>query len=112
MLSLFLLMAPSTGGGEQSFLPTIIMFGSIIAIFYFMILRPQQKRQKERAKLLESMKKGDKIVTAGGVHATIVGLEDKTALIQIAENVKIKIERSSIAVVNKVGEVEGVESQA
>jgi preprotein translocase subunit YajC len=51
-------------------------------------------------------------VTAGGVHATIVGLEDKTALIQIAENVKIKIERSSIAVVNKVGEVEGVESQA
>ena len=111
MLSLLLFMAPSTGGGEQSFL-TIIMFGSIIAIFYFMILRPQQKRQKERQKLLESMKKGDKIVTAGGVHATIVGLEDKIALIQIAENVKIKIERSSIAVVNKVGEVEGVETPA
>ncbi|MCX6136052.1 MAG: preprotein translocase subunit YajC [Ignavibacteriales bacterium] len=111
MLAL-LLMAPQQGGGEQSFLPTVIMFGSIIAIFYFMILRPQQKRQKERQKLLESMKKGDKIVTAGGVHGTIVGLEDKTALIQIAENVKIKIERSSIAVVNKVGEVEGVESQA
>jgi preprotein translocase subunit YajC len=100
-------MAPSqTGQGGGDFMTTILMFAVIIAIFYFMILRPQQKRQKERKKLLESMKKGDKVVTAGGLHGTIVGIEDKTLLLQIAENVKVKVERSSISVVNKVGEIE------
>jgi len=71
-----------------------------------MIMRPQQKKQKERQKLLESMKKGDKVVTAGGIHGTIVGIEDKTLLLQIADNVKVKVERSSISMVNKVGEIE------
>jgi len=100
-------MAPAQGGqGGGDFMTTILMFAVIIAIFYFMILRPQQKRQKERKKLLESMKKGDKVVTAGGLHGTIVGIEDKTLLLQIAENVKVKVERSSISVVNKVGEIE------
>jgi preprotein translocase subunit YajC len=100
-------MAPAQGGqGGGDFMTTILMFAVIIAIFYFMILRPQQKRQKERQKLLESMKKGDRVVTAGGLHGTIVGIEDKTLLLQIAENVKVKVERSSISVVNKVGEIE------
>jgi|SRR5450759_2257968 preprotein translocase subunit YajC len=107
MRSAILAMAPAQGGqGGGDFMTTILMFAVIIAIFYFMILRPQQKRQKERKKLLESMKKGDKVVTAGGLHGTIVGIEDKTLLLQIAENVKVKVERSSISVVNKVGEIE------
>ncbi len=104
MKSLLVAMAPSQGGGD--FTTTILMFAVIIGIFYFMIMRPQQKRQKERQKLLESMKKGDKVVTAGGLHGTIVGIEDKTLLLQIADNVKVKVERSSISVVNKVGEIE------
>ncbi len=107
MRSAILAMAPTQNGqGGGDFMTTILMFAVIIAIFYFMILRPQQKRQKERKKLLESMKKGDKVVTAGGLHGTIVGIEDKTLLLQIAENVKVKVERSSISVVNKVGEIE------
>jgi preprotein translocase subunit YajC len=107
MRSAILAMAPAQGGqGGGDFMTTILMFAVIIAIFYFMILRPQQKRQKDRKKLLESMKKGDKVVTAGGLHGTIVGIEDKTLLLQIAENVKVKVERSSISVVNKVGEIE------
>ena len=107
MRSAILAMAPPQGGqGGGDFMTTILMFAVIIAIFYFMILRPQQKRQKERKTLLESMKKGDKVVTAGGLHGTIVGIEDKTVLLQIAENVKVKVERSSISVVNKVGEIE------
>ena len=106
MKSLLIAMAPQGGQGGD-FTTTILMFAVIIAIFYFMIMRPQQKRQKERQKLLESMKKGDKVVTAGGIHGTIVGIEDKTLLLQIADNVKVKVERSSISVVNKVGEVEG-----
>jgi preprotein translocase subunit YajC len=73
-----------------------------------MIIRPQQKRQKEREALLSQVKKGDKVVTAGGVHGKVIAVEEKTLLLEIAENVKIKIERNSISVVNKQGEVEGV----
>ena len=61
-----------------------------------MILRPQQKRQKEKEKLLNSVEKGDKVILVGGEHGTIIGLEDKTVLVQIADNVKVKYERSAI----------------
>ncbi|HEX7358377.1 MAG TPA: preprotein translocase subunit YajC, partial [Ignavibacteriaceae bacterium] len=88
-------------GGGGSLISTLIMFGAIFAIFYFMIIRPQQKRAKEREKLLSNIEKGDKIVTSGGVHATIVGIEEKTVLIEIAPNVKIKIERSAVGSVIK-----------
>jgi len=95
-------MAPQGGeGGGGSLISTVIMFGAIFAIFYFMIIRPQQKRAKEREKLLSNIEKGDKIVTSGGVHATIVGLEEKTVLIEIAPNVKVKVERSAIGSVIK-----------
>jgi preprotein translocase subunit YajC len=80
-------------------LQTIILFGLIFVVFYFMIIRPQQKRQKERQKMLDALKKGDKVITAGGVHGTVVGLEDKTALVQIADNVKVKVDRGSITAV-------------
>ncbi|MBV6477770.1 MAG: hypothetical protein HGGPFJEG_00514 [Ignavibacteria bacterium] len=99
----FLQQAP---GGMESILSSIVPFLLIIVIFYFLILRPQQKRQKDRAKLLESIKKGDKVITAGGVHGTVEGLEDKTLLLKIAENVKIKVERSSITTIIGVTDVE------
>ncbi len=94
-------MAPQQGqgGAGGSMVTTLIMFGLIFFIFYFMILRPQQKRQKERQKLLNEMKKGDKIITAGGIHGKIIALEDKTALIEISDNVKIKVEKASIGTV-------------
>ncbi|MFI5252474.1 MAG: preprotein translocase subunit YajC [Bacteroidota bacterium] len=96
-------MQPSQGGSSGMF-STILMFGLIIAIFYFMILRPQQKRQKERANLLESVKKGDKVVTIGGMHGTVIGLEDKVLLVQVADNVKLKFEKSAIASITREGE--------
>lgn len=101
-MDILLAMAPQGGeAGGGSLISTLIMFGAIFAIFYFMIIRPQQKRAKERDKLLSNIEKGDKIVTSGGVHATIVGIEEKTVLIEIAPNVKIKIERSAIGSVVK-----------
>ncbi len=97
-----LAMAPQNGGGGM--MSTLIMFAAIFAIFYFMIIRPQQKRAKERAKLLSQLQKGDKIVTSGGLHGTIVGIEEKTCLIDIGNNVKIKFERSAIASVTRAKE--------
>lgn len=97
-----LFMQPQQGDGGSGITSTLIMFGLIFLIFYFMIIRPQQKRQKERQKMLDAIKKGDKVVTAGGVHGTVVGVEDKTILVQIADNVKVKVERGSVASV--VGE--------
>ena len=101
-------MTPQGGnGGGGSMFSTVIMFSLIILIFYFMILRPQQKRQKDRQKLLDAVKKGDKVITAGGLHGTVVGLEDKTVLIQVADNVKMKFERTAISTVTSTDGSEG-----
>ena len=98
-------MAPADGsGGGGSLVSTLIMFGSIIAIFWFMILRPQQKKQKQHQQMMESLKKGDKVVMSGGVHGTIAGLDEKTVLVQVAENVKMKFDKVAIASVVRDGE--------
>ncbi|KAB2924468.1 MAG: preprotein translocase subunit YajC [Bacteroidetes bacterium] len=110
MNTLIAMAPPQSGQGGGEIYSTLIMFGAIIAIFYFMIIRPQQKRQKERESLLSTIKKGDKVVTAGGLHGEVAGLDEKTVLLEIADKVKVKVERASIAVVNKQGEVEGVAS--
>jgi len=96
-LNYLLAMAPPAGGsGGGGFISTIIMFGAIFLIFYFMIIRPQQKKAKERDKLLSNLQKGDKVVTSGGLHGTIAGIEEKTILLQVSDNVKMKFERSAI----------------
>ena len=107
--SVFAMAPQQQGQGGGEIYSTLIMFGLIIAIFYFMIIRPQQKRQKEREALLGQIKKGDKVITAGGIHGEIVGLDEKTLLVEIADKVKVKIERNSISVVNKQGEVEAIQ---
>lgn len=93
-MNLVFAMAPS--GGDGSMVSTLIMFGAIFAIFYFMIIRPQQKKAKERDALLKSVKKGDKIITSSGIHGTIAGLDDVTILVDVGNNTKLKMERSAI----------------
>jgi preprotein translocase subunit YajC len=83
--------------GTAGIVGSLLPFVLIIAVFYFLILRPQQRRQKEKQKLLESIKKGDRVITSGGIHGTVEGLEDKTVLVKIADNTKIKVERSAVA---------------
>jgi preprotein translocase subunit YajC len=90
-----------SGGGGGSLISTLIMFGAIFAIFYFMIIRPQQKRAKEREKLLSAIQKGDKVVLTSGLYGTVAGLEEKTCLIDVGNNVKMKFDRSAIASVIK-----------
>lgn len=101
MIENLIAMAPANGQGSGSLISTLIMFGAIFFIFYFMIIRPQQKRAKEREKMLNAIEKGDKVVTSGGIYGTIAGIEDKTVLLQIADNVKIKLDKSAINIVEK-----------
>jgi len=100
-LNLLIAMAPQQGGtqGGGNMISTFVMFGAIFLIFYFMIIRPQQKRAKEREKLLSSIQKGDKVITSGGMHGVIAGVEEKTVLLQVTESVKVKMERSAIATI-------------
>ncbi len=102
-MDLLLAMAPPPdgSGGGGSLISTLIMFGAIFAIFYFMIIRPQQKRAKEREKLLSAVQKGDKVVLTSGLYGTVAGLEEKTCLIDVGNNVKMKFDRSAIASVIK-----------
>lgn len=103
-MDLLIAMAPQ-GGEGGSMVSTIIMFGAIFLIFYFMIIRPQQKKSKERTKLLSNLEKGDKVVTSGGIHGIIAGLDEKTCLLQVSDNLKMKVERSAIGtVLSKKGE--------
>ena len=105
-MELLFAMAPQGGeGGGGSLVSTIIMFGAIFLIFYFMIIRPQQKKAKEREKLLSNLEKGDKVITSGGIHGIISGIDEKTVLLQISDNLKIKVERSAIGtVISKKGD--------
>ena len=81
------------GGGLGAFLPLIIIF----AIFYFLLIRPQQKKSKQHKQLLADLKKGDKIVSSGGLHGSITGLADDVVTVEISPKVRVKITRSSIA---------------
>lgn len=103
MLELAFAMAPPPegsegGGGFLSLLPPMIM---MFAIFYFILIRPQQKKQKEAMKMLDSLKEGDTVVTLSGIHGTIKKLKDDTVMLQIADNVRIKINRASISTVKE-----------
>ena len=75
---------------------TIIMIVAMIAIFYFFMIRPQQKRAKEIKKQREAMQKGDNVVTAGGIYGKIVEVRDDSFLIQVDSNVKIRVSRESV----------------
>ena len=86
--------ATATGGSP---LMTIIMFGLIFVIFYFFIIRPQNKKQKETEKMIAALKKGDKVVTIGGIHGTVVTTKEATVVVKVDDGTKIEFSRSAIA---------------
>ncbi len=99
LLSLFAMMPPQGGqqGGGGSMIMTLVMFGAIILIMYFLMIRPQQKRQKEHKNMLDALRKGDKVITASGIHGTITDIDGTVMTIQIADNVRIQIEKAAVA---------------
>jgi preprotein translocase subunit YajC len=99
LIHLIFLFQQQQGDGVTGLLTSLLPFLLIILVFYFLILRPQQKRQKDRQKLLEAVKKGDKVITASGIHGTVEGVEDNSVLVKIADNVKVKMEKSAIGTI-------------
>ena len=81
------------GGGLGPFVPLIAM----VVIFYFLLIRPQQKKAKQHQAILDGLKRDDMVVTTGGVHGKITGLTDTIATLEIAQNVKVKVSRANIA---------------
>ena len=89
-----------TGAGQQAnWFSTLVPLVVIFAIFYFLMIRPQQKQQKKVKEMLSAVKKGDKVVTRGGMHATVHGIADNIVTLEVAENVKIKFSKEAIAAV-------------
>lgn len=89
----FLEAAQAQGGSMGSLL---IMMVLIFVVMYFLMIRPQQKKQKELAKFRDSLQKGDKVVTIGGIYGTIAEVKDKVVLLEIDNNVKIRVDKSSL----------------
>jgi preprotein translocase subunit YajC len=88
---------PQSDGGSGDMISTFIMFGAVFVIFYFFMIRPQQKKAKEMRAMLDSIKKGDKVITNAGIYGVIESVEETTVHIKIAENVRIKLSRAAIA---------------
>ena len=85
--------------GFSGFIPIILMF----VIFYFLLIRPQQKRQKEHRTMISTLKKGDRIITSGGLHGRITGIDDTTLTVEIADKVRVKVARSNVSAMSQPG---------
>lgn len=90
------LLQAAPAGGTGGMMGTLLMMVAIFAVFYFFMIRPQQKKQKELQKARESMKVGDKVVTAGGIHGRIREVGDTWFLVEVADGVKMKFEKTSV----------------
>ncbi|WP_057939133.1 preprotein translocase subunit YajC [Algoriphagus resistens] len=94
MISTVLAQAAAGGSG---ILGQVFLFGSIILIMYFFMIRPQQKKQKESKKFIEEIKKGDEVVTIGGLHGKVSSVEGDVVLMELDRGLKVKVEKSAIS---------------
>ncbi len=103
--------AQQGGGGIAAMLPFLLIF----VIIYFFMIRPQTKKQREKQSMLDALKKGDKVVTIGGIHGTIAGLKNKGKIVvlKIDKNVDVNLSRSAIAgLVENVSDEDTIQAQA
>jgi preprotein translocase subunit YajC len=92
-----ILMGPPAEGGSGGGMFNLVFIGAMILVFYFFMIRPQTKKAKDMKQFRESLQKGDKIVTIGGIHGKIAEIKDKTVIIETEGGNKLKIERSAIS---------------
>ncbi len=111
----FLLAAPDggTGSSSGSMVTTFITFGLIIVVFYFLIIRPQRKRDKDTKAMISAVKKGDKVVTIGGMRGTVMSVKETIVVIKVDDNTKLELNKSAVStVLEKKGESQKVEKVA
>jgi preprotein translocase subunit YajC len=108
MISTIFFLAQQTAAGgaapQPDLLQTLLPFLFMGVIFYFLLIRPQQKRQKQHQQLMASLKTGDRVVTNSGIHGLIANVKETTFLLKVADNVKIEVDKSSVAGVEKTSE--------
>jgi preprotein translocase subunit YajC len=91
-----ILMTQPAGGSEGNSLGMFLPLIAIMVIFWFFMIRPQAKRQKELRKFRDSLQKGDKVITTGGIYGKVVSIKDNIVVIQVDENTKLTVDKSSI----------------
>ncbi len=91
------LQAAAGAGQQGNILMTVLPFVLIIGIFYLFIIRPQNKKQKETEKMINALKKGDKVITIGGIHGVVHQTKEKTVIVKVDDNTKLEFNRSAIA---------------
>ncbi|MDR0266785.1 preprotein translocase subunit YajC [Paenibacillus sp.] len=106
MFKSFELAGGSTPSGGNSILSLALPLVLMFAIFYFLLIRPQQKKQKTRNSMLGALKKGDKVVTIGGLHGTIMEITDDTVVLRVNDVTKLTFERNSISHASSTAESE------
>ncbi len=84
------------GAGPNQLLSTLFVLGSFVLIFYFLLIRPQQKRQKEMQKLLSALKRGDRVVTSGGLIGTVWDVKEDVVVLKIADEMKVEVLKSAV----------------
>jgi preprotein translocase subunit YajC len=92
----FAAFGPPSGSGPSAAITQVLFFAAIFAIFYFLLIRPQQKQKRDRARMLGALKKGDRVVTTGGLHGTVVGMNEQTIVLKVADQVKLEVDRSAV----------------
>ena len=97
MLTYILLQSGPSGSGIAS---QLILFGGIALIFYFFMLRPQQKKQKDQKSFIENVKKGDSVVTIGGLHGKVFSVENDFVIVEVDKGLKLKFDKTSISFEN------------
>lgn len=96
---------PGGSGGSSALLTQVVFFAAIFAIFYFLLIRPQQRQKRAREAMLAAVKKGDRVVTSGGLHGTVINLNEHTVTLRVADQVKLEFDRSALGrVVEAQGE--------
>lgn len=92
----YLLMAAPQGGAEPNPIMTFLPMILVIVVFYFFMIRPQVKRQKDLKKFRDSLEKGDKVVTTGGIYGKVAEIKDNYVLLQVDDNVKLRVDKSAV----------------